>query len=655
MKKLIFIGILLFSINSFGQDIKFGKVSKEDFNLTANDSLDHDALFIYRNVDINFTYVTGSGFNQNRNVHERILIKNEEGLRYATKRIRLWDKNSKTRELLRNLKGATYNLVDGKVKKSKLRRSGEFEEDLNERWKLESFTMPDVRIGSIIEYKYYIDSPFPSIDDIDLQQSVPTLQQDIKVQLVEYYLYNVLFNPRANYVPQFSEEIKRKNIAMGNNAQRVTTSDRLLTLSKKNIPALEAEPMSGNLENFRARMIIELAGTRFPNSTIENFSTSWEAVSKNILDNKNFGDQIKQRKHFKEDLIRAIKPGMSDEEKISVVFNLVKSKIKWDGNYGKFAYQGIKKAYKEGNGNVADVNLTIVAMLQELGFNANPVLVSSRSNGIPIVPTQDGFNYVIAAVNVDGNEVLLDATEPYSAPNLLPFRATNWQGRLIVEGGASSWVELSTPILSSEIKIMEVDIEEDFTLRGKVQQKETGHIAYKTRNEYAGSNEKNISQHFIGNNQNLEVTNVEVKELNTPSEAIISSYEFKYKDGVDNIGDKIYITPMLYEATDENPFKREERNLPVDLVYPFKTNALININIPDGYKVESLPESKKLVYEENTGYYSFIVEQKGNVISVRGTFKMNETLVMPYNYGIWRQFFITIVDTNAEKIVLTKI
>jgi hypothetical protein len=65
------------------------------------------------------------------------------------------------------------------------------------------------------------------------------------------------------------------------------------------------------------------------------------------------------------------------------------------------------KAYKDKTGNVAEINLMLTAMLRYAGLNANPVLVSTRSNGIAMFPNRTAFNYVIAAVENGGNYTLL--------------------------------------------------------------------------------------------------------------------------------------------------------------------------------------------------------------------------------------------------------
>ena len=81
-------------------------------------------------------------------------------------------------------------------------------------------------------------------------------------------------------------------------------------------------------------------------------------------------------------------------------------------------------------------------MLRYAGLTANPVLVSTRSNGIAIFPNRTAFNYVIAAVETPNGNILLDASDKFSTPNVLPFRALNWYGRLIRKDGTSEEVDL---------------------------------------------------------------------------------------------------------------------------------------------------------------------------------------------------------------------
>ena len=132
------------------------------------------------------------------------------------------------------------------------------------------------------------------------------------------------------------------------------------------------------------------------------------------------------------------------------IFQFVKRKVKWNGYKGLSLDKTLKRAYEEGSGNVAVINLMLTSILRKAGLRANPVLVSTRSNGIPFFPTRNGFNYLITAVSIGNETILLDASEFYSFPNLLPKRALNWRGRLIMKDGSSSWINLTSGASSKE-------------------------------------------------------------------------------------------------------------------------------------------------------------------------------------------------------------
>ena len=133
----------------------------------------------------------------------------------------------------------------------------------------------------------------------------------------------------------------------------------------------------------------------------------------------------------------------TETQKMMKIFEFAKSKMTWNSIYGMYCDEGVKKAYKEGTGNAADLNLMLTAMFRYAGLNANPVLVSTKNNGIPIFPTRDGFNYVISGVVINGSVFLCDATNKKGEINILEKKLLNWQGRMIVDESTSAWVPLT--------------------------------------------------------------------------------------------------------------------------------------------------------------------------------------------------------------------
>src|SRR5690606_27200670 len=128
-----------------------------------------------------------------------------------------------------------------------------------------------------------------------------------------------------------------------------------------------------------------------PGSPMKTYSTTWEDVSKGIYEVDSFGSELTRSNYFEDDLNKILSGVSTSEEKISRIFSFVVNKMSWNNYTGYYTNEGVKEAYKKGSGNVADINLMLVAMLRKANLNANPVLVSTKDHGMPLFPTRNGF------------------------------------------------------------------------------------------------------------------------------------------------------------------------------------------------------------------------------------------------------------------------
>jgi hypothetical protein len=135
---------------------------------------------------------------------------------------------------------------------------------------------------------------------------------------------------------------------------------------------------------------------------------------------------------------------------------------------------------------------------------------------------------------------------------------------------------------------------------------------------------------------------------------IFQSLLWKPKD-VEIINDKIYLSPLLFLTPNKNPFNQEEREYPVDFGYPFESKIYINIEIPQGYKIEYLPKNSKLSTGDNIGAFSYIIESSTNKIQLIITKTINKAIVSDDFYEVLKEFYQGMIDKQNEKIVLKKI
>ncbi|MGC1631609.1 MAG: transglutaminase domain-containing protein [Gelidibacter sp.] len=674
MKKITYL-IIVLTINwTSAQDYRFGKVSAEELKEAEYpEDAEANAAILYLNQKTYYDFVQKEGFVQVTEVFKRIKIYNKDGFNWATEEIQLRDNGSK-RETVSNLKAVTYTLENGKIESTRLKKDGMFDERSNKYWKTSKFTMPNIKEGCIVEFEYKIISPYIAIDDINLQYGIPIKELDMYVRIPEYYNFNRYINPRAAYIPKITDyKVNRKedmqiNSRESNPAMTWVTPGKSNFSNEKwdfmehkteirlsNIPALKNENYVSNLNTYRTKLIWEYAYSKDLKGIITNYASTWDDVTKTIYDNSNFGAQLKLTNYFEDDVSALIKGVTKESEKISLIYDFVKSKVKWNDYNGYTTDNGVRKAYKEGVGNVADINLMLTSMLRYANINANPMLVSTRSNDVPLFPATGGFNYVVAAVEVLNDVIILDATDKYATPNVLPVRAINWQGRIIRDDKSSAWFDLTPKEVVKEIVLLNVKINDDLSIEGKVRSQLSSFAAKNFRSKYQNFNEEEKLMDLEKDKGEIEVSNYQITDMHVVDKPIMYVYDYNLKSGIEQIGDKVFVTPLLFLAPKENPFKQDDRVYPIDFVYGFNERYQVNVIIPEGYIVESLPENSVLQFQGNSGEFKYIAEQNGKMLQFMITFDLSQSFILPTEYADFKQFYQLMTEKQTEKIVLKKI
>lgn len=659
---LIFIFSLHLTLRS--QDMKLGKISKKDFKETfyEKDS-SANAVVLFKKRNTHYTYDSSIGWSLITDVHERIRLFNKDGFDNATKKVGIYvgDEDEKF-----SLKAYTYNLENGKISKTKLDKKDIFQEEISENWKSKNFTMPNLKEGSIVEWKYTIRSPYTwSINDVICQYSIPIKYLKCQVQIPEFFEFNMypsryyqvkVKKSRANN--NYTETQKTRTstgytVSQKTESNNVTVQENRYEINANDIPALKKEPYVSNINNYRAKITFEISAYKPTNGTIKYYNTTWDDVTRTIYKSAHFGQELKKSSHFKDDLATVITGLASSDEKLAAIFNFVKGKIAWNERNSKYtSVDGIKKAYKEGVGNSADINLTLVAMLREAGIKANPVLISTRSHGIPLFATKDGFNTVIAAVEMNKNIILMDATDKFSTPNNLPRRDLNWEGRVVRENGSSTVVSLYPKNYNIKKVKLQVKLDNEGGIEGYMNTTYVGLNALEYRNEYGSISEEDIISSIETTNQDIEINKFRLTNKLNISKPVSEMLQFSKDDQADVIGDKIYISPLLFLTVNENPFKLEERLYPIDYGSPWKNDTNVSLEIPQGYKVESIPESLSLTLPENMGSYLLKTQVSDNTIQIVSQTKLNVPVIVPMHYQMVKELYKRAIENQLEKIVL---
>lgn len=675
LKLALIVALIANSHQLIAQDYRFGKVSKEELlEKTYNDDISVDAAVLYKEKKIYYNYIQDEGFKKYIDVVERIKIYNEAGYIWGTKNENLYQGTGGKKEILINLKAYTYNLLDNKIDEEKLRNNGIFKREVNKYWESYKFTMPNLKPGCVIEYRYTIESSFVQLDEDVFQYNIPIKQLSYELKVPEYFRINKTLNSRANYIPEISESVKSRKLlvsfhsALANGGANVKAKfskenlvertydiiENIYTADIQDVPAFERESYVSNINNYRAVVNWEIESIKGFDDSVTEFSTNWNQVVKTIYENEDFGGQLQKQNYFESDVDKLLNGIEDPKGKLIILFNYVKSKVKWNNFTGYSSKLGVKDAFKSGAGNIADINLMLVSILRYAGLSANPVLISTRDNGIPLKPTAKGFNYVIVRVDIGGQEFILDATEPFSGVNVLPERAINWQGRVVNEHGNSEWISLKPKKSSKTVVQLNYEIDTKLKIKGKYRNQLKHHSALNYRKEFAENSKESLISKLENDKGEIVIENVTIKNETDTEKPISLAYDFTLDNAVEDINGDLYLSPLLFLRASKSSFKQDLRIYPIDFIYPLYSKYVINIKIPEGYEVKALPENSKVKLNETEGEFTYMISQNGSYIQLIVITELNNTLIMPGGYKLFKSFYNLSFDKEAEAIIFKK-
>ena len=666
MKKIVFL-LLLSSFNINAQEIEFGEVSKEEL---ANNVYEKDttanAVILYKYRKTYFNHEHPNGYVLVTEVHQRIKILNTDGLDYATKEVNLY-RDAKSKQRMSSIKGYTHNLVDGKVKTQKLKKSGIFENETSDNWTTKTITMPEAKVGSIVEWTYKINSPFWKIYDLEIQEEIPTKHYVAKIHTIGYFKFNRLVKGGYSINPKQYRRQRTLNVSyeqdtnsslaltQATKSTNITTQEDVAEYEFKDIMPIKEEDYVNNIDNYRLVVTYELGSVQFPNSAVKNYAKTWDQVIKSINESDNFGDQLKHSKYLKEVTANLKAKSNSQTELMEMAFSYVRDHMTWNEKAGKYSRNGVRKAFKEKSGDVSEINLTLINLLRSLDIKANPVLVSTRSHGVPMFPTLEGFNYVVVCAELNGKEILMDATEKMATPGVLPNRTLNWEGTLVMADGEYRKINLFPRKKSQTNTIMSVTINDDGSLQGKRNRSYVYLDALKFRKRNKNRAQEEYLEELMNTNGLDDIGDFTRKNIDNLNKSVIESFTFEMDQGADLINDEMYFSPLFFLKQAENPFKLEERNYPVDFVYPYSRKKIISVKIPEGYTVKSIPKPLKIALPENLGSFLYNISQVEGGINVMIKLDINAPIIPSTKYGELKEFYKQRVLKETEKVILQKI
>ncbi len=653
------------------EKIKFGKVSMEELEMkVCEQDTSAAAVILY---DSGASYFETEYINDNSDFvckferHVRIKILKPEGFDFATFKIPLHH-SANGEEKIGALKARTYNL-DEKIIIDKLEKNSIFEEETSPNWNRVKFTMPNIKVGSVIEYKYQITSPFyHNFRAWQFQYSIPVIYSKYNTRIPSYFNYQI--TTKGYYPITKSDETRRPesflikykemdkspgSAKMIEHQYTLTPNSNVTEYFAENIPAFKQESYMLAQENYLSMIEFELQSYQFDGGAFHSYTSDWENVQDKLVKSDDFGGALK-KDGFINDIITPLIDGVqSDEEKTAILFQAVQNNIKWNEKNKLFCEKSLRSVWKDKLGSSAEINLLLVAMLREAGINANPIVLSTRENGIihPSHPTITQMNYVVACAEINDNKYLMDATDPYCPIGILPFRCLNDKGRLITETD-SEWINLD-PSKGSKIAIMStLSLTEEGTLKGQVTEAFYDYEGIDIRKKIS-NNTEGYTEKLESNYEDWNISEIEYKNLDDRNKPLQIRYSTEIENRANMEGERIYFNPILKYKTTENPFKLEQREYPVNFGHPISVNYIMILELPINYTIEEQPKSAKISLPDNGGVYTYQINQTDNKVLIKYNFNTGKSQYLPSEYEYLKEFYNQIIAKENQILVLKKI
>lgn len=661
IKKLTILSFILFylltNVSAQNKDklnltSKFGKVDVTEFDtkvIGPDSAADAIKLFDIGQGSFDISPVTNQ-FVYNFTRHVRFKVVNKNAYDLANFEVSLYNSAvGSAKEDLTSMHGATYNLVNGKIEVSKMTSNAKFSSRLDKNHVEKKFTLPNVKEGSIIEYSYTTVSDFIfALDDWYFQGRYPAKYSAFTLKLPEYYIYKPMLNGYLE-IQQTRPEIVNLT------GMQVTNT----TYSIEDVPAIKDENFITTLDDYVSKISFEMMATNFPRSGYKDFSSTWPKLMNELMAEERFGRYINRTNYDKGFIVGIIKDEKDSVAKMDLIFNYVKKAIKWDGKHTMYTSENTQKAVLEKkSGNSADINLALLGMLKTAGITCSPVLLSTRDNGFhPGYPMMSKFNNVVVEVQAGAKKYLLDATDEDNLEGLISYQDLSHQGlRVNVNEKTAEWISLENNNLSSTNIGYNLVLGTDNKFIGNMYYSSDYYDGLRRRKAYKSTTtEAEFLKNYKAGKPGLEILSYKIENLDQPDQALAETMNVTIDDNVEDAGNLIYFTPMLYERTKENPFNLDERKFPVDFAYPFQEVFKSVIEFPEKYVLDKLPKSEAFALPNNDGAFSIYYVAEGNKIAVRSKITINKPVFSAEEYFNLKEFYKNIVRKQAEQIVFKKI
>lgn len=651
--KFIFFAIIVFfaTLSQAQKEIPFGEllVSERLFDNYEKDSTAH-AVVLFEKGNTYFEVLENRIY-LIKKFHAKIKILDSQGFDEGTISIPYYKKGD-SREEVSDLKAVTHN-GENKVF---ILPTQIYTTDLTENWSEKKFTFPNIQKGSVLEYQYKIISPFfYSLNGWEFQSHLPKVHSEYNATIPANYKYN---RTLRGSIPLNTNEASIKKGCFSVEGITGEADCEVLLYIMKDVPAFKVEDEEFMLAatNYMSSIDFELSEYHKFNGGVDKYTKSWKDVDSEFRGDMDIGQQLTKKGFFEKNVPEKLLTEGDALTRAKNIYAFVQNHYVWNEKYGIYGNNKVKEAFAEKKGNVAEINMSLINLLHAAGIKTNLMLLSTRKNSLPLQdhPVMSGFNYLIAKIEIDGQNHLLDATDKLTPFGMLPFRALNHYGRVMDFENESYWYDIR-PETDNKFNVrasVKFDLEEN-KATGILYTTHTGYNAVtlnRTLNDH--SKEKYLESVENSAGGNLEITAYELMKEKSDDKKVLQRFEFEVENLLN--GDLVYLNPFFVRFFEKNPFLQEERSYPIDFGYPRSFKYQLNIALPEGYVVQELPKDVTVFLGKDIAKLNFYNKSNEGQVAINFDLDLHHTYFVPEDYDSLKQLFKHVTDIQKNALIVLK-
>ncbi|MGF2414474.1 MAG: DUF3857 domain-containing protein, partial [Ferruginibacter sp.] len=580
----------------------------------------------------------------------RIKILKEKGIAEADVKIPYYSHNND--EQITRLSANTYNLdASGNIQTTEVKKSSIYSKKIDADYSEMIIAFPEVKAGSIIEYKYTMErETMGQLRNWFFQGNIPVRYSEYQMKVPQIFRFSV--QPSVIDPVEDKQEVIDERISADNGF--VETKSLKSNYVMRNLPGIKEEPFMGSPKDYMQRLEFQLSQIDYGNGNIVDLRIKWADVIEDLKEHQAFGKQLEKTVSGAGIITEDAKVFADAEAKMNFIFNQLRKTISWNNDDDIFTDNGISKTWDTKTGNVADINLLLVKLLTDAGLKTSPVLLSTRDHGLvnASYPFLNQFNTVMAFVTINDKYFVLDATDKITNYKLVPEKIVNTRG-FIVEGENGRWKEILAG--KHKYKVMaavhgEIDAAGVMKGDGLIN---CNDYARKQRCESWIKNKEIFKNtYFTSTATPLKIDDFVVN--NADADSLPLEQKVKFTSVLNSSGNYKYFTVNLFSDMDKNPFVADERIADIDFGFQQEYTIFGNYTIPPDYIFDALPENTVMIMPDTSIIFTRSMQAEENLLNVRITAEFKRSFYAAADYPVFKEFYKKMFAKLNEQVVIKK-